>query len=430
MPNKVSKHNIQLSAQLSSLEQHHGIKLNTHGQELDILDRSIRLINQAFDARRVPDRSSSSYPVGEICSSIVFALGRPIASIIWMFVFGVATLLQTICATPFIPSSFGKGTSIKKRSLADFSITCSQFAVRSKQALEFPARWRESSTKKGDTLNRSLVYIDFYNTVWLIANDIIVGYTLGSLTYEYAQPASTILLDLFQRYAVTGTKTGLAWLDDWPVGLKLVTPISRLYCQSLTDFADFWGRAIDILAPFFVKGIIILSYVSSFGATFFFAVVGDLIAAATAHLWLGGQITRRLWRWELSSLYSLWNLFRGKRWNDLRQRVDDFEYQVDQIYLGTLFFTVALFLLPTISVYYLYFAMILSIVYVAQGGIKIAMEFMNSFPLFALVLKMKEPSRVPGGIEFERGKDGCLVLKNKPASFAQIFGRKQDQSGR
>jgi phosphatidylinositol glycan class Q protein len=41
----------------------------------------------------------------------------------------------------------------------------------------------------------------------------------------------------------------------------------------------------------------------------------------------------------------------GKRWNVLRQRTDSYAYDVDQLFLGTLLFTVSIFLLPTVGIY-------------------------------------------------------------------------------
>lgn len=41
----------------------------------------------------------------------------------------------------------------------------------------------------------------------------------------------------------------------------------------------------------------------------------------------------------------------GKRWNVLRQRTDSYDYEIDQLFLGTLLFTVSAFLFPTVVVY-------------------------------------------------------------------------------
>jgi phosphatidylinositol glycan class Q protein len=38
--------------------------------------------------------------------------------------------------------------------------------------------------------------------------------------------------------------------------------------------------------------------------------------------------------------------------------VDSYDYELDQLFLGTLLFTISLFLLPTVLTYYLFFAMV------------------------------------------------------------------------
>ena len=42
----------------------------------------------------------------------------------------------------------------------------------------------------------------------------------------------------------------------------------------------------------------------------------------------------------------------------LRKRVDSAVYNVDQLFLGTLLFTILLFLLPTTALFYAVFAMV------------------------------------------------------------------------
>jgi len=66
----------------------------------------------------------------------------------------------------------------------------------------------------------------------------------------------------------------------------------------------------------------------------------------------------RLYRLQVYALGSLWRLFRGKKWNVLRGRVDSAVYDADQLFVGTLMFTVLLFLLPTTLLYYVVFTLV------------------------------------------------------------------------
>ena len=46
----------------------------------------------------------------------------------------------------------------------------------------------------------------------------------------------------------------------------------------------------------------------------------------------------------------------GKRFNVLRNRLDSWDYDIDQLLLGTILFTLVAFLYPTVLTYYALFA--------------------------------------------------------------------------
>lgn len=61
----------------------------------------------------------------------------------------------------------------------------------------------------------------------------------------------------------------------------------------------------------------------------------------------------------------------GKRWNTLRHRVDSFDYEIDQLFLGTLLFTVTIFLLPTIFTYYTFFSLVSAVPWSDHNALEI-----------------------------------------------------------
>ena len=69
-------------------------------------------------------------------------------------------------------------------------------------------------------------------------------------------------------------------------------------------------------------------------------------------------LSSRMYYLQVYALRSLWRLFRGKKWNVLRSRVDSALYNTDQLFVGTLLFTVLLFLLPTTALYYMVFTLV------------------------------------------------------------------------
>ena len=48
----------------------------------------------------------------------------------------------------------------------------------------------------------------------------------------------------------------------------------------------------------------------------------------------------------------------GKKYNVLRDRLDSCDYDLDQLLLGTILFTLLFFLIPTVIVYYMLFVFV------------------------------------------------------------------------
>ena len=79
----------------------------------------------------------------------------------------------------------------------------------------------------------------------------------------------------------------------------------------------------------------------------------------TFHVHCFYAYARRIFVSQSSALMSLWRLFRGKKFNPLRNRVDSSPHEnVEQLFVGTLAFTILLFLYPTTLVYYAVFAVL------------------------------------------------------------------------
>lgn len=132
--------------------------------------------------------------------------------------------------------------------------------------------------------------------------------------------------------------------------------------------AKYSDVMLAIIHPWAFTLITFLALASLGGLTLFLAALEDVVSLFTMHLRFCDIMTRGICRWQLASLSGLWNLFRGelareplsetiqadspgRRWNVLRQRTDSYQYDVDQLFLGTLLFTVSAFLFPTVLTY-------------------------------------------------------------------------------
>lgn len=97
-------------------------------------------------------------------------------------------------------------------------------------------------------------------------------------------------------------------------------------------------------------------------------------------------------------LSALWRLFLGRKYNPLRNRVDSCQYSHRQLFVGTLAFTILLFLLPTTTMYYAVFAT-LRLCLIAIDEILLKLKIMlQNFPLFITYMWLIKAPMIAGTI--------------------------------
>lgn len=142
--------------------------------------------------------------------------------------------------------------------------------------------------------------------------------------------------------------------------------------------------------------VLIIGFSSFAGASMPLALFSDLLSILTIHIYSFYLSSARIFSWQLNILTSLFHLFRGKKHNVLRNRIDSCDYGLDQLLVGTILFTVLFFLLPTVVVFYLNFAIARMAIILFKACFDTALSCLNHFPLFALMLRVKDPKRLPG----------------------------------
>ena len=126
------------------------------------------------------------------------------------------------------------------------------------------------------------------------------------------------------------------------------------------------------------------------------AFFSDLLSLLTVHIYCFYVASARIYHWQLTIIGSLFHLFRGKKHNVLRNRIDSCDYDLDQLLLGTILFTLLFFLLPTIVVFYFTFASARMAIISLKAVLDTLLACLNHFPLFALMLRIKDSRRLPG----------------------------------
>lgn len=158
------------------------------------------------------------------------------------------------------------------------------------------------------------------------------------------------------------------------------------------------------------------------------ALFSDLLSLLTMHIYSFYVASARIYHWQWTIIISLFHLFRGKKHNVLRNRIDSCDYDLDQLLLGTILFTLLFFLLPTVLIFYFTFASARMAIISLKAVLDTLLAFLNHFPLFALMLRIKDSRRLPGesGIptllrHANRLGGICFELRDTPSPSSGSF---------
>ena len=288
--------------------------------------------------------------------------------------------------------------------LKDISATAQQVDIRLQQFCYWPAQYitlhrrRSDWESIGDTHPE---YIRFFNSLWLVANDVIIGIAVGAYILENADLVAAQVDVIVSAYTIDGLRDMITWLMGWPAGLKLNTELALFLGDLFLWVIDYWADCMVQLRPAWPHIIRLVALSSFVGASLPVALFSDLLSLLTLHIYSFYLASARIYHWQLSIIVSLFHLFRGKKRNVLRSRIDRCDYDLDQLLLGTILFTLLFFLLPTVAVFYATFAGARIIIIALKAGLDTWLACLNHFPLFALMLRVKDSRRLPGGIRFE-----------------------------
>ncbi len=241
-------------------------------------------------------------------------------------------------------------------SLKHFSWTLQQVDLRLHQYCFMPSQI-STFRRDGSMERRNLDYLSFFNVIWLVANDLIIGWAFGKLVLEH-EVYFARNFELLFRAGIRGMRSLTHWLMEGPGGLKLNDQLDNFLGELFLWLLDVWEMGLSNVEPILAQLVNFGGLLGTFGCSFLVAYFNDLISLAVLHIYLFFTVSARLYHWTLTTMIALFYLFQGKKRNVLLQRIDLNNYTLDQLILGTLIFTLLIFLFPTVLVYFALFAMV------------------------------------------------------------------------
>jgi phosphatidylinositol glycan class Q protein len=218
----------------------------------------------------------------------------------------------------------------------------------------------------------------FHNAVWTQLLDAALGLLLFIALWSFPTAAFDIATFIFKLpFDFEMLRSYTLWLMGAPAGAKLNPFVSGFFGSFVLTVVRLWENTFSAL-PLYLTGIgsegaaawdaaiVITVRIVAFsglmgGFTMSCAVMRDLWNLATLHIYWTYQLISFIYFIQTSSLGSLFHLFQGKKANVLRKRIDSYDYDLDQLLLGTMLFTILVFLFPTTALYY-FFALLLYLI--------------------------------------------------------------------
>ena len=139
----------------------------------------------------------------------------------------------------------------ERAALKDISATAQQVDIRLQQFCYWPMQYLTLRKRRNDwesVTDRHPDYIRFFNSLWLVANDVIIGIALGSYIIDNATWVSCQIDTVLMGWTVEGLREMILWLMDWPAGLKLNTELAIFLGDLFIWVIDLWkGKFATVL---------------------------------------------------------------------------------------------------------------------------------------------------------------------------------------
>ncbi|KAJ7976697.1 N-acetylglucosaminyl-phosphatidylinositol biosynthetic protein gpi1 [Quillaja saponaria] len=367
--------------------------------DLDIIILSINCAAAAktlFERRVVPKSSSVRFSI--VFMSIAFTrhmLATFIASLFTLF-FIFLQLLHMLF-------EYGAESWICITSAKVFRNAWVNIQIRCCQILYWPI-----FLQKNDARSQSCVeYMEkaalYRHSMWAtLVVDVLMGNLIGLALLYHAESVCLLVLNFVHDIANMFLRSGCVWLMGVPAGFKLNTELAGVLGMISLNAIQVWSTLWIFGGSIFhyiMKGLAVLGILCGF--TIPAALVIDMIAIATLHVSTLHWLISVLYSSQIQALASLWRLFRGQKWNPLRQRLDSFDYTVKQHVVGSLLFTPLLLLLPTTSVFYIFFSIVNTTINLICILIEVTISVIHATPYIKIFLWLVRPRRFPSGIWFE-----------------------------
>ncbi|XP_010554796.1 PREDICTED: uncharacterized protein LOC104824423 isoform X2 [Tarenaya hassleriana] len=281
--------------------------------------------------------------------------------------------------------------------------TWTNLRIRSCQILYWPILLQENDMRSRYCVEHAEKAVLQRHAMWsALAVDVVSGILMGLGLLFHTDSICLWIFNFTKEFTNGILRSGCVWLMGVPAGFKLNTELAGVLSMVSLNVIQIWSTLWVFMASFIFCAIRLLALVGiTFGTTVAAALVTDIITFATLHISVLHQTIAFLYSHQIEALAALWRLFRGRKSNPLRQRLDSYGYTVKQHVVGSLLFTPLLLLLPTTSVFFVFFTILNTAINSICMLIEITISVIHSTPYTKVIVWLIWRRRFPSGISFE-----------------------------
>ncbi|CAH8384721.1 unnamed protein product [Eruca vesicaria subsp. sativa] len=368
-------------------------------------------------------------------SSRKFSVSYLMSTCVWWL---LATLISSLSSLYYsliklfnVLSSFSIFSWVRIASRRLLKNTWINFRIRSCQILYWPIFLQENDTRSISCVEDAEKAARHRHSTWsAMAVDLVLGNMIGLALMSNTGDVCSWLFHFTKEFTNDILRSGCVWLMGVPAGFKLNTELAGVLGMVSLNVIQIWSTLWIFIASFIfylIKAIAVMGI--TFGATVSAAFVIDVITFATLHITALHWAITLVYSHQIQALAALWRLFRGRKMNPLRQRLDSYGYTVKQHVVGSLLFTPLLLLLPTTSVFYIFFTITSTTINSICMFIEFAISIIHATPYAEIMIWLVRRRRFPSGVWFEienyrknihNSSSDPLMVSNLRSNFLSI----------
>ncbi|KAL1524424.1 hypothetical protein AB1Y20_019319 [Prymnesium parvum] len=311
-------------------------------------------------------------------------------------------------------------------SFLTMSLAARQLDCRIANAVDWPRRWQAVRDSPPWQQRTRTEWLRLQGELFGALLDSMLGLLLALALWSYFDPLCETV-SVAHAHISDSCEKVVHWLMGVDSGgFKLNENLNRAIGTCVLSLLQVWRallRGALLALPPARQVVTFLSYSCLLGSSFGIAVVSDLLALFSFHVVQMYLVMSIFYATYMSALYTLFNLFRGQKLNVLRDRVDSCDYDHEQLLLGTLLFTVLVFLLPTVAAYYGLATLMRMALLGVQVHLMAVVRLLDGFPWFALLQYLFRPNRLHTGVQFQPLQPAPALQSSNCTTYFELLSQ-------